>query len=95
MFDHDKISRIGYSEILKLIKYRIEERERQDKENAAKEKQRMLDEGRRPTGGPAHPIVTPLHADILKAAYLGGLIDEYDIRKRLNNTTKTFESLFE
>jgi Zn-dependent peptidase ImmA (M78 family) len=81
---NDKITPFNYKTITNYIFGRIKEREAIEKQKLELEKQKAIDEGRKPMGAIAKPIISPLYLKTLQSAFYTGLINETDFCKKLN-----------
>lgn len=90
----NKISPSIYNEVRSEILARIQEWERLEKEKIEREKQKAIEEGRKPIAVAAQPIVSPLFLNTLKSALHTGLINEADFCKRLHIGADKIEKYF-
>lgn len=76
----DKISKSNYN----FVKEEFEKRHRQKQEEKDREKQLQKDLGIKQRGSVAKPISSPLFLSTIQTAYYEGLLNEYEVCKKLN-----------
>ena len=79
-----KISPVSYKTVTDNILVNIREWEESEKKKMELEKQKAIDEGRKPIAATAKPIISPLFLQTLQSALYSGLISESEFCKRLN-----------
>lgn len=75
-----QISRSNY----RNVRNDFEERFRKKQEERDREKQRLKEQGIRTRGGVAKPIQSPLLVSTIQTAFQEGVLNEYEVCKRLN-----------
>lgn len=75
-----QISKSNYAQ----VKSDFDERYRRIQEEKAQEKQLLKDQGIKQRGSVAKPIQSPLLVSTIQAAYYEGVLNEYEVCKRLN-----------
>jgi Zn-dependent peptidase ImmA (M78 family) len=75
-----KISKANY----KLVKEEFEELYRQKQEEKEREKQLQKEQGIKQRGSVAKPIASPLFLSTIQTAYYEGVLNEYEVCKKLN-----------
>lgn len=81
---NNQITPINYKTVSENIIESIRNWEEQERIRIEQEKQRALDEGRKPVGQTPRPIISPLYLKTLRSALATGLINEADFCKRLS-----------
>lgn len=79
----NKISPINYKKVTDGILAEIKDWEEKEKLRLEKEKEKAIQEGRKPMGAVAQPIISPLFLQTLQSALYNGLINEAEFCKRL------------
>jgi Zn-dependent peptidase ImmA (M78 family) len=83
LLDH-KISPLNYKQVSDEILESVKEWERKEKERLASERQKAIDEGRKPQGSIPKPIISPLYLKTLQSALYSNLINEADFCRKLS-----------
>ena len=81
---NNKISPSNYKNITTHFFNKIREREALEKQKLEIKKQKAIDEGRKPMGAIAKPILSPLYLKTLQSALYTGLLNEADFCRKLN-----------
>lgn len=81
---NNKISPYNYRQVTDEILANIKEWEEREKERIDRERQKALDEGRKPQASPPRPIISPLYLKTLRSALYNNLINEADFCRKLN-----------
>ena len=83
----EKISKSNYSKVKnefnEIYRQRLEEKER--------EKQQLKDQGIKQRGSVAKPIPSPLFISTIQTAYYEGVLNEYEVCRKLNINPEKFE----
>ena len=79
-----KISLSNYKRICNELSENIKVREKEEQRKREIEKQKALDEGRKPGGAVAKPILSPLYVNSIQSAFYEGIINEAEFCRRLN-----------
>jgi len=77
---NNQISHVSY----KKVKRDLREEYRRKEKEAESEKQRKKELGIKPQGRTAQPIKSPLFVSTIQQAYYSGVLDEYEVCKKLN-----------
>ena len=80
----NKISPYNYKLVTKDILANIKVWEEKEKDRLERERQKSIDEGRKPQATTPRPIISPLYIKTLKGALYNNLINEADFCKKLN-----------
>ena len=81
---NNQITPFNYKTVSDNIIESIQNWEQQEKIRIEREKQKAIDEGRKPGGQTPIPIISPLYLQTLRSALATGLINEADFCKRLS-----------
>lgn len=81
---NNQITPFNYKTVSDNIIESIRLWEEQERIRINKEKQKALDEGRKPVGQTPKPIISPLYIETLRSALVTGLINEVEFCKRLS-----------
>ena len=76
----NKISKVDYSN----VKSDFDEIFKKNQEEREKEKQRLKEQGFKQQGSVAKPIASPLFVSTIQTAFYEGVINEYEVCKKLN-----------
>ena len=79
-----KISLSNYKRICNELSENIKAREKEEQRKRELEKQKAIDEGRKPGGAVAKPILSPLYVNTIQSAFYEGVINEAEFCRRLN-----------
>ena len=83
----EKISKSNYSK----VKIEFDEIYRQRLEEKEREKQQLKDQGIKQRGSVAKPIPSPLFISTIQTAYFEGVLNEYEVCRKLNINPEKFE----
>ena len=81
---NEKISPGNYKKVCQELSESIKAREAEEQRKHELERQKALDEGRKPGGAIAKPLLSPLYINTIQTAFYEGVINEADFCKRLN-----------
>lgn len=80
----NKISPFYYKQVTDEILASIMDWEEREKERLERERQKAIDEGRKPQASTPKPIISPLYLKTLQSALYNNLINEADFCRKLN-----------
>jgi Zn-dependent peptidase ImmA (M78 family) len=80
----NKIASYNYKKVIDDILASIRDWEKREKERLEQERQKMIDEGRKPQASAPKPIVSPLYLKTLQGALYNNLINEADFCRKLS-----------
>jgi Zn-dependent peptidase ImmA (M78 family) len=80
----NKISPFNYKQVTDEILAGIKDWEEREKERLERERQKAIDEGRKPQASTPKPIISPLYLKTLQSALYNNLINEADFCRKLN-----------
>ena len=80
----NKISPFNYKQVTDEILASIKDWEEREKERLERERQKAIDEGRKPQASTPKPIISPLYLKTLQSALYNNLINEADFCRKLN-----------
>lgn len=80
----NKISPFNYKQVTDEILASIKDWEEREKERLEQERQKAIDEGRKPQASTPKPIISPLYLKTLQSALYNNLINEADFCRKLN-----------
>lgn len=81
---NEKISLRNYRKICRELSETIKAREAEEQRKYQLERMKALEEGRKPGGAAAKPLLSPLYVNTIQSAFYEGVINEADFCKRLN-----------
>lgn len=80
----NKISPFNYKQVTDEILASIKDWEERERERLERERQKAIDEGRKPQASTPKPIISPLYLKTLQSALYNNLINEADFCRKLN-----------
>ena len=80
----NKISPFNYKQVTDEILASIQDWEEREKERLERERQKAIDEGRKPQASTPKPIISPLYLKTLQSALYNNFINEADFCRKLN-----------
>ena len=87
----NKISPFNYKQVTDEILASIKDWEEREKERLERERQKAIDEGRKPQASTPKPIISPLYLKTLQSALYNNLINEADFCRKLNVKSEKIE----
>ena len=81
---NEKISLSNYRKVCNELSDSIREREAEEQRKYELERLKALEEGRKPGGAAAKPLLSPLYVSTIQSAFYEGVINEAEFCKRLN-----------
>ena len=81
---NEKISLSNYRKVCKELSDSIKAREAEEQRKYELERMKALEEGRKPGGAAAKPLLSPLYVSTIQSAFYEGVINEADFCRRLN-----------
>ena len=81
---NEKISLGNYRKVCKELSDSIKAREAEEQRKHEEERLKALEEGRKPGGAAAKPLLSPMYVSTIQSAFYEGVINEAEFCKRLN-----------
>jgi Zn-dependent peptidase ImmA (M78 family) len=81
---NEKISLSNYRKVCNELSDSIRAREAEEQRKHELERLKALEEGRKPGGAAAKPLLSPLYVSTIQSAFYEGVINEAEFCKRLN-----------
>lgn len=92
---NEKISLNNYRKVCKEISDSIRAREAEEQRKHELERLKALNEGRKPGGAAAKPLLSPLYVTTIQSAFYEGVINEAEFCKRLNIKPERIDNYLE
>jgi hypothetical protein len=74
----------NYRKVCNELSDNIKAREAEEQRKHELERLKALEEGRKPGGAPAKPLLSPLYVGTIQSAFYEGVINEAEFCKKLN-----------